>query len=141
MYPFGWVDQPGDKALWGYCLGPCTGKSYCHWYFCKLQGMILSHPCIFSAEQISQGTIALWGYCRCRITVTGASVNFKAYYFHCKKRFIHVFFWMSSTGKICCHCYNMYFHLKCFPMNGIRQFLSVYCYVLYNFAGLFFFFG
>ena len=25
----------GNWALWAYCLGPCTGKSYCHWYFCR----------------------------------------------------------------------------------------------------------
>ena len=31
----------GHMALWGYCLGPCTGESCCRWCYCVLQGVIV----------------------------------------------------------------------------------------------------
>ena len=47
-----WLNKSvrGHMALSGYCLGPCTGESCCHWCFCKLQHVIVSmqkvHSCI-----------------------------------------------------------------------------------------------
>ena len=32
----------GQMALGGYCLGPCTGESCCHWCLCVLLGVIVS---------------------------------------------------------------------------------------------------
>ena len=105
LYLFGWINQfrAISGALWGYCLGICTGKSCCHWYFCKPQwviGPMQKESSLYLFGWITPWGGPLWGYCL-----------------------------GPGTGKSCCRCY---FHQKYPPGSNIQQVLSLYLFSWIN---------